>query len=193
MKIRHAVAAGIAATWTFAPPAIANEYEPALRDLAQTQLADWVSNNEIAAAIKAQNSAHSGLSEDQIVELDQTWRNEVGAGSSPFIDEVLGRPSSQALIELQQASEGLVTEVFVMDNRGLNVAQSGVTSDFWQGDEAKWQQTFPLGAGAMHFGELEFDESTQTYQTQLSMAVTDPATNEVIGAVTFGIDVGYLE
>ena len=174
MKLRPVLALGFAAVLVHSAPVAANEYEPALRDLAQSQLSDWVASGEIANAIKAQNSAHSGLSDAEIVALDQTWRNEVGAGSSPMIDEVLSRPSSQSLIALQEASEGLVTEVFIMDNRGLNVAQSGVTSDYWQGDEAKWQETFPLGAGAMHFGEVEFDESTQTYQTQLSMAVTDP-------------------
>lgn len=195
MPIRFAAtaAAVFAAIATITTPAFSSEYEPALRALAEEQLMGWMQNEELTAAIIAQNAEHAGLSDADIEALDQDWRAGVDGGATGLIDEVLSRPSSQHLQSIQEESAGLVTEVFVMDNRGLNVAQSGITSDYWQGDEAKWQKTYSMGSGAMHFGDVEFDESTQTYQTQLSMAVTDPATNEVIGAVTFGIDVGYLE
>ena len=83
---------------------------------------------------------------------------------------------------------GRITEVFVMDARGLNVASSAITSDYWQGDEAKWIDTYMKGADAIHVSEVEFDESAQTYQMQVSMSVTDPASGAVIGAVTFGLD-----
>ena len=76
-----------------------------------------------------------------------------------------------------------------MDNRGLNVGQSDVTSDYWQGDEAKWKKTFLVGPGAMIIDDVELDESTQTFQSQLSMSITDQATGEVIGAITVGVDV----
>ena len=79
-----------------------------------------------------------------------------------------------------------------MDNKGLNVAQSVETSDYWQGDEAKWQQTYSVGPDALHISEVEFDDSTGFYQSQASLAIKDPATNEVIGAVTFGINVQNL-
>ena len=36
------------------------------------------------------------------------------------------------------------------DNKGLNVGQSDVTSDYWQGDEAKWKKSYKMGAGAVH-------------------------------------------
>jgi hypothetical protein len=42
----------------------------------------------------------------------------------------------------------------------MNVGQSDVRSDCWQGDEAKWQQTYLKGADAIHIGEVEFDESS---------------------------------
>ena len=76
-----------------------------------------------------------------------------------------------------------------MDNRGLNVGQSEVTSDYWQGDEAKWKKTFLVGPNAMIIDDVELDESTQTFQSQLSMSITDQATGEVIGAITVGVDV----
>ncbi len=179
----------------FAPvtAALAGDYDDALTELAGSTLNAWVQDPVVMQAIKDQNADHAALSEGDIVALDNTWRGEVGAGSAPLINEVLSRPVSQFLTDMQDSAEGVVTEVFVMDNRGLNVGQSSVTSDYWQGDEAKWQETFGAGAGAIHISEVEFDESTQTYQVQLSMAITDPANDEVLGAVTFGVDVGLLE
>ena len=79
-----------------------------------------------------------------------------------------------------------------MDAKGLDVAQSTLTSDYWQGDEAKWSETYPVGPDAVQIGEIEQDESTQVFQSQVSIAVTDPATGEVIGAITVGVDVSML-
>ncbi|MEM9268058.1 MAG: hypothetical protein AAGA78_03855, partial [Pseudomonadota bacterium] len=85
-----------------------------------------------------------------------------------------------------------VTEVFVMDNKGLNVGQSEITSDLWQGDEAKWQETFGEVQGTMHVSDVEFDESTGFYQTQVSMPALDPVTGEALGAITFGVNIAPL-
>ena len=109
-----------------------------------------------------------------------------------MIDAVLGNALSGYLRQQKDSAGGLVTEVFVMDNRGLNVGQSDVTSDYWQGDEAKWQKTYSAGPNAIFVDEVEMDESTQTFQSQLSMSIVDPATGEVIGAITVGINVDAL-
>ncbi len=162
---------------------------PAMIDFAVSQAETWVTAPVVISAIKAQNAKHAGLSEAEILSLDTQWRDELKTTTMPMIDEILARPVSLHLQEHTAASGGQITEVFVMDQVGLNVGQSGVTSDYWQGDEAKFQKTYPMGADAMHVSEVELDESTQTYQAQVSMAITDPATNMVIGAVTFGINV----
>jgi len=79
-----------------------------------------------------------------------------------------------------------------MDFKGLNVGQSAVTSDYMQGDEAKWQKTYQAGADALFIDEVEFDDSTQSFQTQMSATVVDPATGEAIGAITIGVNVEKL-
>ena len=97
--------------------------------------------------------------------------------------------------KLEAHQKGLrhkAVSVFVMDGKGLNVGQSDVTSDYWQGDEAKWQDTYSNGKGAVHISELEEDESTQTLQSQVSVTVVDPESGKAIGAVTFGVNVENL-
>ena len=186
-------AAASALLLVLATPAIANEFEPALRELAETRIKEMVRDPQIIAAIKSQNDKTAGLDQAEIDALDQTWRSEVGSGSTPTIDPVVNGPLGQILRAAAEESEGLFTEIFVMDSRGLNVAASDTTSDYWQGDEAKWQQTFGTGGDAVHISEVELDESTQSYQSQISVSVVDPATNQPIGAATFGVSVELLQ
>ena len=100
---------------------------------------------------------------------------------------------SQFLGEFKNERRGMYTEIFVMDGKGLNAGQSDVTSDYWQGDEDKWQKTYNAGAGSVLIDEVEFDESTQTFQSQVSLPVVDSGSGEVVGAVTVGVNVDLLQ
>ena len=164
-----------------------------IQNIIESQVNQWLHSAEVVDAIKAQNSRNQGLSQAQIDSLDKQWRAETKSSSRPLIDEIISNPLSQRLRGVKDGGGGLFTEIFVMDNKGLNVGQSDVTSDYWQGDEAKWQNTFAKGAGSVFIDEVEFDESTQQYQVQASIAVSDPASHEVIGAVTIGMNVEMLE
>lgn len=159
-----------------------------MASFAKGQAALWVTTPQVIAAIRAQNARHAALSQAEIDRLDLDWRAQIGAVEAPLIDRVVGSPVSSLLAEPVAGSGGVITEVFVMDNRGLNVAASSPTSDYWQGDEAKFSQTYPMGRDAVHVGDIELDESTQTYQGQVSMSVVDPESGAVIGAVTFGLN-----
>ena len=166
----------------------ADEIRAAVESKAQV----WASDAAVVNSVKAQNTRTAALSQADVDSLDKQWRAETKASTKPLIDETLGNPLSAYLKQVKNDGGGLYTEIFVMDNKGLNVGQSDVTSDYWQGDEAKWRKTFLVGAGTVHVGEVEFDESSQTYQSQVSMPIVDPATSTVIGAVTIGVDVGAL-
>lgn len=172
--------------------AAANDQVAPMQALAKEKIQSWIANPVVINAIKAQNAAHASLSQGDIDKMDKQWRAETKSGSKPLINKVLATELSAFLKKIQDDSKGLYTEIFVMDNKGLNVGQSAMTSDYWQGDEAKWQKTFQAGPGAIHIGKVSQDESTQRFQSQLSMAITDPATHQVIGAVTIGVDVESL-
>jgi hypothetical protein len=79
-----------------------------------------------------------------------------------------------------------------MDGKGLNVGQSDITSDYWQGDEAKWRKTFLVGPEAVFVDAVEKDESTQMLQSQVSVTIKDPTSGEPIGALTLGINLNAL-
>ena len=168
-----------------------NEYTAPLTELANGKLKEIAQDPTIVAAIEAQNAVTGAYDQAKIDELDTQWRAEVSAAAKPLIDATLGNDASKALLAAQEASAGLFTEIFVMDAKGLNVGQSGVTSDYWQGDEDKWSQTYSVGAGAVHLGEIEQDESTQAFQSQVSITIVD-ASGKPIGAITAGVDLAAL-
>lgn len=178
--------------YLLASPGQDEVYRVPLEAYAKEELSNWLSDPKLIAAINAQNSLHSDLTEEGIIALDQQWRAEVGAGGGPLIETLLSSDVSGWLLGQQEATAGFVTEVFVMDNKGLNVAQSVETSDYWQGDEAKWRETYSIGPDALHISEVEFDDSTGFYQSQVSLPIQDPSTGQVIGAITFGVNVQSL-
>ncbi|MEM8536952.1 MAG: type IV pili methyl-accepting chemotaxis transducer N-terminal domain-containing protein, partial [Pseudomonadota bacterium] len=146
--------------YLIASPGQDDVYRVPLEAYARDELTAWLNNPALIAAIKSQNDEHAALSEDEVIALDQQWRAEAGEGGGPLIQELLGSDVSGWLLGQQQATAGFVTEVFVMDDKGLNVAQSVETSDYWQGDEAKWKETYLIGPDALHISEVEFDDST---------------------------------
>jgi hypothetical protein len=182
----------VAMTFLAAGFSQANGFQTELEELAAGQIAHIVASSEVIAAVNAQNKATSSYDQAKVDQLDKTWRAEAEAADQPMIDAIMENDLSGYLADKQDGSDGLFTEIFVMDAKGLNVGQSAVTSDYWQGDEAKWKETFLKGGDAVHVGELEEDDSTQQLQSQVSVSVVDPASGETIGAVTFGVNVGNL-
>lgn len=163
-----------------------------MTDFAKTEVVNWIKTDVVISAIKDQNQKYANLAQADIDTLDKTWRAETSASDRPMINAVLASELSQFLATIREKSDGLVTEIFVMDNKGLNVGQSDITSDFWQGDEAKWQKTYLAGPDAIFVDGVEQDESTQAFQSQLSMSIVDPQTGDVIGAITVGVNVDAI-
>lgn len=191
MRISSFVIGAVAAV-VLCGGAMANEFAVPIKKLASSQIQGWLKDPVLVNAVKAQNAKHASLAQGDIDAMDKKWRAETGASDQPMIKAVMSNGLSKFLMEKKEGSQGLYTEIFVMDNKGLNVGQSDVTSDYWQGDEAKWKKTYSAGAGSMHISDVKKDESTQTFQSQLSLPVVDPANNQVIGAITLGINVEQL-
>ncbi|MEI4487109.1 hypothetical protein V8J36_13005 [Frigidibacter sp. MR17.14] len=183
------------ATLVHAPaPARAAEAasETALRAAVTETIAPWAQDKIILSALAAANTQRESLTPAAIEGLDATWAAETKASTHPTIDAVIANPVADFLREHQHAAQGRIVEVILMDNHGLNVAATDVTSDMWQGDEAKFTETFPKGVGAMHFGEVDFDDSTGLLVVQVSLTIVDPATNQPLGAMTVGFDASSL-
>ncbi|WP_319532598.1 hypothetical protein [uncultured Cohaesibacter sp.] len=156
------------------------------------QVDEWLSGEIVSLSIDAQNKRYGKLSEQQITDLDNKWRSENESNDKPLISATLSSPLSVYLTRMQGQSYGLFVEIFVMDNKGLNVGQSSITSDFWQGDEAKFQKTYDVGPDAVFVDEPEYDETLGIWRVQMSKSIKHPKSNELIGAATIEVNLTEL-
>lgn len=184
--------AGLVIAVASTQPLYADEMQQAMQSFLNQNVVIWASDPALIAAIEAQNTQTAGFDQAKIDELDQLWRGFYGVDDAEIISNVVQTPAADFLRMQVEQSGGAITEAFVMDARGLNVAASLPTSDYWQGDEAKFQQTFLIGETAVHFGDVELDESTQQVQGQVSMTIVNTDTGTAIGALTVGINLSAL-
>ncbi len=147
----------------------------------------------VDAVKEANKTATKSL--EEIVKLDKRWRATDGVDA--WIGGFLNNPCATYLkkVQYEHKKRGrlLYSEIFVMDKQGNIVAESNKTSDYWQGDEAKFTKSFADGKGAIFIDKPSFDESTQTYLVQVSVPVLDPYTGGAIGAITVGVNLEALD
>jgi hypothetical protein len=157
------------------------------------EVREWLANPIVNLSITSQNNLRGSLSQDEIDGLDKQWRAEREADDKPLISATLSAPLSTYLLRIQAQNVGLYTEIFVMDANGLNVGQSAITGDYWQGDEAKFQKTFPVAKDAVFIDEAEWDEDRKIWRAQLNLTINDPASAKSIGAATVEINLTELQ
>lgn len=192
-RTRAALAAALlsAAGAASAQPAVPDVGALVTLDL-RTEIGRWMNHEIVKLSIAAQNERYGDLGRDKIEALDGQWRKERDSADKPLIAATLSNPLSVYLSRMQGRSLGLYAEIFVMDNKGLNVGQSSITTDFWQGDEAKYQKTFLAGTGAVFIDEPEWDETFHVWRVQLNMTIADEAGDKPIGAATIEINLTEL-
>jgi hypothetical protein len=166
----------------------AGEYDAKMQSFLDQSIRPWASDPIILSAVVEQNQTTGAYDQGKIDALDAEWRTEAGKTDSALINAVVTGPVADFLRTQIDAMGGQITEIIVMDSHGLNVAASATTSDYWQGDEEKYSHTYAVGPDGVHFGEIEFDDSSQTYQAQISFTLVDPATGAPVGAMTVAVD-----
>ena len=155
-------------------------------ELAKTTFVQWGNDPIIVRAVKNENARAKTL--EEIKKMDKKW--QATPGTADFMRALMESDCGKHLRTLQKKFP-YIAEIFVMDNQGANVAMSDKTSDYWQGDEDKFLKSYNNAKGDIHIGPVKFDDSTQAYLVQVSVPVKDG--NNVIGAMTIGVDVDKME
>ena len=167
----------------------APKLDPALEAKVRTRAAivtEWASDPIVVEAVKEANARPLGM--DEIERIDAKW--QATRGVDEFIRGLIDHPAAVRLRELRESHPEL-QEAFVTDARGANVACTNKTSDFYQGDEAKFVEAFADGKGGFHLGELVRDESIQSYSITLGVPVMDG--DVAIGVLDVTVNVEKLK
>ncbi len=191
MKTFVAAALALLAGPALAQEATAPNPRALIDDAVVADLRELLANDVVAISVAAQNRRYAGIDAAEIERLDTQWVAEREAADKPLIAATLSSPLSIYLIRHQAQSLGLFVEMFVTDRNGLNVGQSAITSDFWQGDEAKFQKSFSAGPDAVFIDDAEWDEDHRIWRAQVSLTVVDEA-GAPVGAGTFELNLTEL-
>ena len=143
-------------------------------------------NPLLIRAVRQQNA--SGLTPEEIARRDKSWR--ATKELTPFkLSLQTSAPGRFLRAQIQRSTS--FNEAFLTDNQGANVAAFPATSDYWQGDEDKWSDSFNGADGQIYLGALELDESTNTVAAQVSAPVLDRG--KTIGVLIIGVTINYLQ
>ncbi len=129
-----------------------------------------------------------------VMTFDSMWQALAPFSPTPLAKRILDSPGSKALHGWQIAHEGLVTEAMVMNRMGTLVAMSQLTSDYWQGDEKKFQAVLHntrrglSGTDALYISPIFYDESTSRFQIMVSTPVAPIEDGVPYGVITFGLN-----
>lgn len=143
-------------------------------------------NPLLVRAVRQQNA--SGLTAEEITRRDKAWR--ATKELTPFKLSLQTSPAGRFLKRQVERSTSF-NEAFLTGNQGANVAAYPATSDYWQGDEDKWTDSFNGGNGRIYIGALALDESTNTVAAQVSAPVLDRG--KTIGVLVVGVTINYLQ
>ena len=141
----------------------------------------------IVKAVMEQNA--KSLSLDTIKKTDDEWK--ATKDLTPFKISLQKTPVGNFLKRKMELNKSIYSEAFLTDNQGANVTAFPATSDYWQGDESKWTESFNNGDGKVYIGDVELDESSGSYATQVSVPVNK--NGKTIGVLVIGIKLSYIE
>jgi hypothetical protein len=163
----------LAVLWLLQAPGAARVREIAY---ARVPLAErMTSDATLQAAVSGKNA--SGETPEDVQRRDREW---IANAKAPLRGEMTKGPCADRLRALVK-DDAFVVEAFVTDAQGALVCASRETSDYWQGDEPKWQKTYGEGK-RLFIDDPAQDASTGTYAIQLSHLVSNGA--QKAGAVT---------
>ena len=147
------------------------------------------SHPTVIKAVKESNQVNQHLTLSDIEKLDAHWIGSTAVNDQ--INKFVVNDSAKLLQELQKTSHGF-SEIFITDAKGLNVAMTNKTSDYYQADEDWWVDTFNGGRGKSYYGSIEYDESAMAEAVPLYIPIKDE-TNTAIGVIKAVVDLGVIK
>ncbi len=144
----------------------------------------WLVAREETRSLQSRPVKISRFDHSFIDSLEREW----GKSTSSLRKGVFNNSLSKFLRAKLSSRFPFVSELLVFDRSGALVAASADTTDYYQGDEMKYTQTFSKNQN-FYLDRLRFDESTGKFLVQVTMLIQGQGTGQNALGVTLGIDV----
>lgn len=155
------------------------EWTPYLESQLLALKKDITLNPDVIRSVAQANQTNAHFSLKEIAEMDRQWRGTEGVDL--FIVSLITNDLADKLKEFQK-KQGSLVEIFITDRKGLLIAATNKTSDFYQADEAWWRETVERNNPKGAFGGSEYDESALVEDIPLYLVIRGEQ-QEVIGVL----------
>ncbi|MDD5131045.1 MAG: ATP-binding protein [bacterium] len=141
-------------------------------------LSELAHSYNFVSPLQQANAAYGNIPDRQryFTAQDRQWLT--AAPGAPIVKKYTDSPVGIHLKRYDDIMEK-ASEVFITDRYGGLVAASGKTTDFYQADEGWWQKTFNNDTGIPYVGQIEFDESSQTWSIPICLPIRDARGNTI--------------
>lgn len=140
--------------------------------------------HDIAAA------STSPLDQAKVEQIEQEWEAARVATAQRL--GVTDNTTARYLREIIE-NDRIYRELFVTDREGRLVATSNPTTDYFQADEAWWQEAFDDGGkGRVSVGDVIWDESARAHVIEIAMPVVGAGASRLVGILKVVADAREL-
>ncbi|MDD5327335.1 MAG: ATP-binding protein [Phycisphaerae bacterium] len=137
----------------------------------------YTTSLELKKFIKESNEEFEKISDplSYIVSTDRQWTSVPKETVTDFMLELMSNEPAKELKQRLNFYEekygyNVLGEVFITNKYGVNIAQTGKTTDYYQADEDWWQI---VRAKGLCVTDIEYDESSDTYSTNIGVRIDD--------------------
>ncbi len=120
-------------------------------------------------------------------QYDQQWQQQ---RTVPEALAPLMRNAASTFLAEAGRNDQTYRELVLADRSGRLAAASGMTTDYFQGDEEWFTRAFGDGVrGRLNVGGVTWDDSAATWALEISVPVPDPAGGQLAGVLKAVVDV----
>ncbi|HZT30628.1 MAG TPA: cache domain-containing protein [Bryobacteraceae bacterium] len=143
----------------------------------------------IVDAVVASNRSWEGMPDAavaaKIEKIDKAWNTPA---ADPIVRAMLSSRASR-LLRRYHDLDSRILRITVTDAKGVAVAASHKTLDYYQADEEYWQNIYAQGRGAVSLTDILYDEATKSNYIGIGLPIMEEGTNRFIGTLDALVDV----
>ncbi len=149
-------------------------------------------NPAVVEEVTAANRTYQGMTDaaiaERILRAEEVWPTR---GADAAVSRILGSRASQSLRRYLQIDPTFL-RITVTDEKGVTVAATHKTIDYYQADEDYWRNIYASGRGSVSLTDVSYDVVTKNNYIGIGMPIIDPDTGRFLGTLDALVEVSSL-
>ncbi len=147
----------------------------------------------VIRTLRNYNDIRRDMTPADIEGWQRIWQAELNSGNRPLITGVVRNITALRMARVKRGSGGIITNINLLDARGVSVAQTEVFPTIRQHATAQLINVAVSGPKILTLTEPTFDGNGYTRQFEVLVPVFDPETDALIGSAILVIDADALD